>query len=194
MPVEYFPVSVLQNGLKLTTEAPRGIKTNLKRSYQEFSQNFLDSCTHKKDKWLKLLFSLSFFHAIVQERRKFGPLGFNIRYEFNDSDLEISTLTLRMFINDPNENIPWEAMLYMTGHINYGGRVTDDWDRVCLLSILKKYYSFDALQDDYKYSGSGIYYAPQDGEIDVYRNYIDQLPIFDDPEVFGMHENANITF
>ena len=81
----------------------------------------------------------------MQERRKFGPLGFNIRYEFNDSDLEISTLTLRMFINDPNENIPWEAMLYMTGHINYGGRVTDDWDRVCLLSILKKYYSFDAL-------------------------------------------------
>jgi dynein heavy chain len=79
-------------------------------------------------------------------------LGFNIRYEFNDSDQDISLLTLKMFINDVSEDIPWEAMLYMTGHINYGGRVTDDWDRICLLSILKKYYCVEALDKDYKYS------------------------------------------
>ena len=35
----------------------------------------------------------------------------------------------------------------MTGHINYGGRVTDDWDRVCLLSILKKYYNQDVINN-----------------------------------------------
>jgi dynein heavy chain len=88
-----------------------------------------------------LAFTLSFFHAIIQERRKFGPLGFNIRYEFNDSDLSIAFETLKMFLSIEDDSMPWDAMLYMTGHINYGGRVSDDWDRVCLLSILKKYYN-----------------------------------------------------
>ena len=86
-------------------------------------------------------------------------------------------------------------MIYTTGHINYGGRVTDDWDRVCLIAILKKYYNDQVISDDrYKLSESGIYIIPEDGPIDIYRQYLDSLPNFEDPEVFGMHENANITF
>lgn len=85
-------------------------------------------------------------------------------------------------------------MLYVTGHINYGGRVTDDWDRRCLISLLKKYYNPDILEDDFKFSESGIYYAPPNGSIDMYKEYIEQLPLVDNPEVFGMHENANITY
>lgn len=43
----------------------------------------------------------------------------------------------------------------MTGNINYGGRVTDDWDRVCLISILKKYINSNVIDDDkYFYSSS----------------------------------------
>ncbi len=98
MPVPYFPVSVLQNGAKLTTEPPRGIKANIRKSYQEISeQEFEDSL--KPENWRKLLFGLSFFHAVMQERRKFGPLGFNIVYEFNDSDLDTSRTMLRMFLD-----------------------------------------------------------------------------------------------
>ena len=44
MPAEYFPVSILQNGIKLTTEPPRGIKANLKRSLNTITNEYLLSC------------------------------------------------------------------------------------------------------------------------------------------------------
>lgn len=86
-----------------------------------------------------------------------------------------------MFINSvgADDRIPWDAMLYMTGHINYGGRVTDDWDRVCLLSILKKYYNQVVLdKDKYELSASKIYYVPPYGNHKSYLNYIQGLPNF----------------
>jgi hypothetical protein len=47
---------------------------------------------------------------------------------------------LKNFLTDA-EDIPWDAMRYMTGQINYGGRVTDDWDRILLLNILQRFYN-----------------------------------------------------
>jgi len=77
-----------------------------------------------------------------------------------------------MFLNTQEEEIPWDAMIYMTGHINYGGRVTDDFDRICLLTILKKFYCNDILDDKHKFSPSGIYYAPKSGKLEEYKTYI----------------------
>jgi dynein heavy chain, axonemal len=122
MPADYFPAAILQNGLKMTTEPPRGIKANLKRSYTNMiTEETYSSCISKhgsgvnnQQKFNKLLFGLCFFHATIQERRKFGPLGWNIRYEFNDSDLDTSLQMLRNFLIDA-EDIPWDAMRYMTG-------------------------------------------------------------------------------
>ena len=46
---------------------------------------------------------------------------------------------------------------YTAGHINYGGRVTDDWDRRCIMNILNDFYCSDVLTEGHIFSVSGIY-------------------------------------
>eukprot|EP00741_Cyanophora_paradoxa_P007767 tig00001206_g7515.t1 len=192
MPSEQFPVSILQNGVKMTNEPPKGLKANLQRSYLSIDKDFFAACKKQKA-WKKMLFALCFFHAVVQERRKFGALGWNIPYEFNETDYKISSRQLQMFL-DAYPFIPYKALTYLTGQANYGGRVTDDWDRRLLMALLSDFYC-EAIHDDaYKFSPSRTYYAPADGPYESYLTYIRALPIRDSPEVFGLHDNADITY
>lgn len=193
-PSKHFPAYILQNGLKMTLEPPKGVRANLIGSYSSMiAPDFMEG-TARDAEFRKLLFGLCFFHASVRERRKFGPLGWNISYVFSGSDLRISMDQLRIFCVDlaPEEEIPYAALRYLTGECNYGGRVTDDKDRRCLANMLTDFYSQDVVKDDhYKFSPSGTYFAPADGA--SYMDYILSLPYSEGPELFGLHDNANIS-
>ena len=200
-PSDKFPVSILQNSVKMTNEPPSGLRMNILQSFYadpisdlEFSQFFeKKENKEKQEVFDKLLFGVCFFHANVQERRKFGPIGWNIPYGFNDSDLRISIRQLQIFI-DQYEEIPYAAVTYLTGECNYGGRVTDDWDRRCLMTILRDCYSTRVVTEHrHRLSPSGVYVIPDHGSYDDYVAHIKALPASQHPEIFGMHENVNIT-
>jgi dynein heavy chain len=80
---------------------------------------------------------------------------------------------LQIYIDDQPNDIPIDALNYLTGECNYGGRVTEKMDRRTMMVILKKFYCKDIYEnEDYKFSVSGIYYSPPHSEIEGYNAYI----------------------
>ena len=195
-PSEHFPVSILQNSVKMTNEPPKGLRANLLQTYSSNPLSdpaFFEGCGERSPEFKKLLFGLCTFHAIVQERLSFGPIGWNVKYQFSTPDFVISVRQLQMFLNEYPEDLPLQALIYLTGECNYGGRVTDAKDRRTLMSILDVFYNFDVFNDEYTFSSSGNYYAPPDGEYPSYIEFIKKLPLTSAPEAFGLHANADIT-
>ena len=192
MPSSSFPVSILQNSVKITNEPPKGLKKNMIRSYMSYDSIAFEDCKKLKE-FKRLVYSLSFFHGLIQERRKFGALGWNISYEFSMSDLSISFYQLKMFLNE-YDAIPWDALKYMVAEANYGGRVTDLWDRRLINTILADFYNKNVLKDNYFFNQCEVYKIPQEGLIANYLQAIEEtVPHSDQIKVFGLHDNALIT-
>jgi dynein heavy chain len=186
-----FPVSILQNSIKLTNEPPKGLKSNLIKTYNRMKPEELEMCT-KPNEYKSFLFGLSFFHAIVQDRRKYGPIGWNVKYDFTNEDWDVCRRQIKIFLEENNQ-IPYEVLDYLLGDINYGGRVSDDKDNKLIKEILRTYITPKIFKfGEYKFSKSGTYYCPEPGEYENYTQYIQSLPVNSDPEVFGLHENADI--
>ena len=62
------------------------------------------------------------------------------------------------------------------------------------MSILSNFYTTEIITDlRYKFSSSGLYYAPPKGSYESYVDFIKELPMTQLPEVFGMDDNVDIS-
>lgn len=199
-PHKEFPLGLLQMGIKVTTEPPMGLQAGLSRTFNTIvNQDFLEK-VEPYDKWRSLVFAICFMHSVVQERRKFGPLGFCIPYEFNNSDMEASLLYLDKHLTQCaalNIQYSWKAMQFMVCEVQYGGKITDDLDRMMFNTYGNLWVREDVFQPGYCFNNTVTdfnYHIPEATEHAKFMEYIGSMPSQDNPPIFGLHPNADLTF
>ena len=136
-PLENFPIGILHKSFKVVTEPPDGLGPNMNRVFGSMkAESFENECPHPAYK--PLVFVTSFFHSVLQDRKKFGKIGWNVIYDFMESDFTISKRLLSMYLGKigPDDPIPWASLKYLIGEAMYGGRVTDDYDRRVMMTYL----------------------------------------------------------
>ena len=196
-PTPNFPVNILKKSVKAISQLPSALCSSLLGIYSGISESKEESAFYasskKPDYWRKLFFSLCFFHCVIRERSLFGPIGWNNKYEFGESDFRISSRQLMQMLNDFNEP-PFEALIHITAECNYGGKVTDDWDRRILKILLETFYNSEMLKDTTTsvISVEG-YCFPVNNELPIIATTIKSFPQVQIPEIFGLHANAEIS-
>ncbi|XP_076299453.1 dynein axonemal heavy chain 10-like [Lasioglossum baleicum] len=199
-PTPNFPIGILQQCLKVVTEPPSGLKLNLENTYFKMRHQTFESCEHPVYK--HLIYVLAFYHAVVQERRRYDKIGWNINYDFNESDFNVCTTILDTYLTKAlhvqDTRIPWDSLKYLIGEVMYGGRVIDNYDRRVSQTYMDEYFGdflFDAFQPFHFYHDEHVdYVLPAEGERDDYLKFIEELPLVNTPEVFGLHPNAEIGY
>lgn len=105
--------------LQVVTEPPNGLKLNLRNTYQKTPVTALQECSHQS--FVTLVFVLAFFHAVVQERRKYGKIGWNVTYAFSESDFRVCMQILNVYLTKAlelgDESIPWASLKYLIGEV-----------------------------------------------------------------------------
>lgn len=184
------PQGILENSIKITNEPPTGMHANLHKALDNFNQDTLEMCARETE-FKSILFALCYFHAVVAERRKFGPQGWNRSYPFNTGDLTISVNVLYNYL-EANAKVPYDDLRYLFGEIMYGGHITDDWDRRLCRTYLEEYIKPEMLEGEL-FLAPGF---PLPGNMDYngYHQYIDDVLPAESPYLYGLHPNAEIGF
>lgn len=151
--------------------------------------------TSRSPRFRQLVWILAFFHGIVMERRRYRPLGWNIAYDWGVADFAAGLATMRAALSryELTAPIPWEELTYMLGIIDYGGRVTDEWDTRCLQVITRSFFlpsSRVAPSEDFSVPA-----LPEEGC--SYAALLDlaeaTIPEEASPTWFGLHGNATLS-
>lgn len=191
-----FPISILQNSVKIAYDYSLQLKQSLLRTYRSEPiqcKEFFEGCPGKDKEFSKLLYGLCFFHVIVKERRHFGPQGWNIPYDFDQMDLEMSIKQLQDLIND-NESVPFDTLLYFIGECNYGGKIMNNLDRKYLWCLLESFCNARVVNDvEYSFSNCTELLVPQRCEYRDIIMHIKAMQLDAPPETFAVDENALIT-
>lgn len=197
------PVNLLRAGRIFVFEPPPGIRANLLRTFSTVPASRMMKAPNER---ARLYFLLAWFHAIVQERLRYAPLGWAKHYEFNESDLRVACDTLDTWIettamgrtNLPPEKVPWDALVTLLSQCIYGGKIDNDYDQRLLTSFLRKLFTPRSFEADFALvanvdgaQGSPRHITMPDGtRRDHFLKWIESLADRQTPSWLGLPNNA----
>lgn len=185
---ESFPAILLASSLKVTYEAPPGIKKNMLRTYETWDAQFVAQGSVLR---AQTLFVLAFFHAVMQERRSYMPQGWCKFYEFSVADLRVATQVVEKEFTK-EDGPQWATLHGLIQNAIYGGRVDNGYDMRVVVSYLKAMFNDQVLSR----LGSSQALAPNlqlpnSANRQDFIAAIQQLPNHDAPAMFGLPANVD---
>ncbi|CAB3376335.1 Hypothetical predicted protein [Cloeon dipterum] len=197
------PVNLLRAGRIIVFEPPPGIRANLLRTFNTIPASRMMKAPSER---ARLYFLLAWFHAIVQERLRYAPLGWAKHYEFNESDLRVACDTLDTWIeatamgrtNLPPEKVPWDALVTLLSQCIYGGKIDNDFDQRLLSSFLNKLFTPRSFEPDFALvanvdggTAGGRHITMPDGfRRDNFLHWVENLSDRQTPSWLGLPNNA----
>ncbi|BES90289.1 heavy chain [Nesidiocoris tenuis] len=184
-----FPEVLLSATIKISYEAPPGIRNNLLRTYQELqSQNLLES----SDDGARAIFLLAWFHALIQERRTYIPQGWTSFYEFNDVDLMVAINVMKTFVSKSKKGgAKWEYLHGLYENAVYGGRVNNIYDLRVLSTYLQSLFNDETFKRNGRQLAVDVF-LPSSADIREHIKIIQSLSNENVPEYFGLPPNVEV--
>ncbi|XP_066142886.1 dynein heavy chain, cytoplasmic isoform X6 [Euwallacea fornicatus] len=197
------PVNLLRAGRIFVFEPPPGIRANLLRTFSTVPASRMMKAPNER---ARLYFLLAWFHAIVQERLRYCPLGWAKYYEFSESDLRVACDTLDTWIdttamgrtNLPPEKVPWDALVTLFSQSIYGGKIDNLFDQRLLQSFLHKLFTSKSFEGDFALvanidngpNGNRHITMPDGTRRDHFLKWIESLADRQTPAWLGLPNNA----
>lgn len=196
-PIKSFPTTIIRNSIKLTYDPPRDLRSTALKHFSTdplANDKFFSYAFNEKklnNFWLKNVFALVILHAVVNERKQYGSLGWNRIYDFGEDDLTNCVLQLRQFIKQFGE-IPYEGVHDFLNASNYGGQITDPRDQRLLSSLLQKFFNRNIEErENYRFFESSDIRVPKEPNKINYLDFIDGLICKNQAENVGLNSNAD---
>ncbi|KAG6866267.1 hypothetical protein C0991_006854 [Blastosporella zonata] len=193
------PVNILRQSRLIMNEPPPGIKANLLDSLRSITPARLSKGPSEK---IRLYFLLAWFHAIVQERLRYAPLGWSKTYDFNDSDMASAFGTIDAWLTSVSKgranidpaSIPWDALRTLIKQSVYGGRVDSDFDQRILDAFVDGLFTPAAYNVDFQLvpstAGNQVLEAPDGTKIEHFLSWVQALPDREPPAWLSLPPTA----
>ncbi|XP_066464042.1 cytoplasmic dynein 1 heavy chain 1 isoform X2 [Eleutherodactylus coqui] len=193
------PVNLLRAGRIFVFEPPPGVKANMLRTFSSIPVSRICKSPNER---ARLYFLLAWFHAIIQERLRYAPLGWSKKYEFGESDLRSACDTVDTWLDDTAkgrqnispDKIPWSALKTLMAQSIYGGRIDNEFDQRLLNTFLERLFTTSSFDGDFKLAckvdGHKDIQMPDGIRRDEFVQWVELLPDSQTPSWLGLPNNA----